>query len=72
MSREEIIKQNKRCIEILKRKQRERIQEIDESIVKIDFKKAILEKELHIMLLEQDIRTLEAEKRELERYLVSQ
>lgn len=72
MSREEIIKQNKRCIEILKRKQRERIQEIDESIVKIDFKKAILEKELHIMLLEQDIRTLEAEKRELERYLASQ
>lgn len=72
MNKDDIIKQNKRCIEILKRKQMERIQEINESIVEIDFKKAILEKELHIMLLEQDIRTLEAEKRELERYLASQ
>lgn len=72
MSKDDILKQNKRCIEILKRKQMERIQEINESIVEIDFKKAILEKELHIMLLEQDIRTLEAEKRELERYLASQ
>lgn len=72
MNKDDIIKQNKRCIEILKRKQMERIQEINESIVEIDFKKAILEKELQIMLLEQDIRTLEAEKRELERYLASQ
>jgi hypothetical protein len=72
MNKDDIIKQNKRCIEILKRKQMERIQEINESIVEIDFKKAILEKELHIMLIEQDIRTLEAEKRELERYLASQ
>lgn len=72
MGKEDIIKQNKRCIEILKHKQMERIQEINESIVEIDFKKAILEKELHIMLLEQDIRILEDEKRELEKYLASQ
>lgn len=72
MSKEEIIKQNKRSMEIVKRKHEERLQEININLHELNSDRVILKKEIQIIILEKEIRKLEAEKRELERYLASQ
>lgn len=72
MSKEEIIKQNKRSMEIVKRKHKERLQEININLHELNSDRAILKKEIQIIILEKEIRKLEAEKRELERFLASQ
>ena len=70
MDRKELAKQGRQCIEALRHLQQKKLQSINDKIVQLDFDKAILEKELQIMLLEKDIRSLEAEKQELEKQLV--
>lgn len=70
MDRKELTKQGRQCMEALRHLQQKKLQSINDKIVQLDFDKAILEKELQIMLLEKDIRSLEAEKQEIEKQLV--
>ena len=70
MTREQIIKQNRTCIDKLRKHQQKRLHKIDADITELNSEIAILNKEIAIIIKEQTVRMLEAERRELERNLV--
>lgn len=70
MNKDELIKQNKQCMNALGNFQKRRLQSIDSQILELHSEIGILNKEIAIIIKEQAVRKLEAERRELEKNLI--
>ena len=70
MTKEQIIKQNRACMNTLRKHQKMRLHKMDNDITELNSEIAILNKEIAIIIKEQTVRKIEDERQELEKTLV--
>ena len=70
MTKEQIIKQNRACMNTLRKHQKMRLHKMDNDITELNSEIAILNKEIAIIIKEQTVRKIEDERQELEKTIV--
>ena len=70
MTKEQIIKHNRACMNTLRKHQKMRLHKMDNDITELNSEIAILNKEIAIIIKEQTVRKIEDERQELEKTLV--